>query len=207
MSTFADNARDWWERKNPRERVLVLALAVVAPITIAVYLGSYITDGLNKIEASNNETRRALAALVTLRASGPQQPVDDVLAEMPAEPIGLESYLSRAAEKVKLKIQRFTPRNPVTKNGFTTHAMQMDLNDITLEQARAFLEAVESDNKYVAVTTLNVSRKFGVKDKLNLKLEIAAYGKPSAAPKAGEGAGSGSAAGSAEGSAAPAGGS
>ena len=205
MSTFADNARDWWERKNPRERVLVLALTIVAPITIAVYLGSQITDGLNKIEASNNETRRALAALVTLRASGPLQPVDSVLAEMPAEPIGLESYLSRAAEKVKLKIQRFTPRNPVTKNGFITHAMQMDLNDVTLEQARAFLEAVESDNNYVAVTTLNVSRKFGVKEKLNLKLEISAYGKPSAAPKAGEAAGS--AAGSAEGSAAPAGGS
>lgn len=45
MSTFADNARDWWERKNPRERGLLMALAVVAPITIAVFLGSYISDG------------------------------------------------------------------------------------------------------------------------------------------------------------------
>lgn len=189
MSTFADNARDWWERKNPRERVLVMSLAVVAPITIAVYLGSYISDGLAKIEKSNAEARRALVVLADLRARGPVQPVDDVLAGMPTEPTPLESYLSRAAEKVKLKIQRFNPRNPITRNGFITSAMQIDLNDITLDQARAFLEAVE-ESKYVAVTSLNASRKFGVKEKLNLKLEITAYAKePPPAPK-GEGAGS-----------------
>lgn len=201
MSTFADNARDWWERKNPRERVLVMALAIVAPITLAVYLGSYISDGLAKIEKSNNETRRALVVLAGLRERGPAQPTDDVLTNMPTEPMGLESYLSRAAEKVKLKIQRFNPRNPITKNGFITSAMQIDLNDITLDQARAFLEAVESDNKYVAVTTLNASRKFGVKEKLNLKLEITAYAKePPPAPKgSGSGSGSGSSAGSAKG--------
>jgi type II secretory pathway component PulM len=195
MSTFADNARDWWERKNPRERVLVMALAVVAPITIAVYLGSYISDGLTKIEKSNAEARRALLVLADLRARGPVQPVDDVLAGMPTEPTPLESYLSRAAERVKLKIQRFNPRNPITRNGFITSAMQIDLNDITLDQARSFLEAVE-ESKYVAVTSLNASRKFGVKEKLNLKLEITAYAKePPPAPK-GEatGAGSGSAA-------------
>jgi type II secretory pathway component PulM len=190
MSTFADNARDWWERKNPRERALVMALAVVLPITLAVYLGSYISDGLAKIEKSNTEARRALLVLAGLRERGPMQPADDVLAGMPTEPTPLESYLSRAAEKVKLKIQRFNPRNPITRNGFTTNAMQIDLNDITLDQARAFLEAVESDSKYVAVTSLNASRKFGVKEKLNLKLEITAYAKePPPAPK-GEAAGS-----------------
>jgi hypothetical protein len=192
MSTFADNARDWWERKNPRERVLLMSLAVIAPITIAVYLGSYISDGLAKIEKSNAEARRALVVLAGLRERGPVQPVDDVLAGMPTEPIGLESYLSRAAEKVKLKIQRFNPRNPITRNGFITSAMQIDLNDITLDQARAFLEAVESDSKYVAVTSLNASRKFGVKEKLNLKLEITAYAQEPKAPAKGEGAGSGS---------------
>lgn len=201
MSTFADNARDWWERKNPRERGLLMALAVVAPITIAVFLGSYISDGLSKIGKSNAEARQALAVLQALRERGPAQPADDLLANMPTEPIGLESYLTRAADKVKLKIPRFTPRNPITKNGFITHSMQMDLNDVTLDQARAFLEAVESDSKYVAVTSMNVSRKFGVKEKLNLKLEITAYAKepppkPKGAPPgedAGSGAGTGSA--------------
>jgi Type II secretion system (T2SS), protein M len=196
MSTFADNARDWWDRKNPRERALVMALALVAPITIAVYLGSYISDGLAKIEKSNTEARQALVVLADLRARGPAQPADDLLANMPTEPIGLESYLSRAAEKVKLKIQRFTPRNPVTKNGFIIHSMQMDLNDVTLDQARAFLEAVENDSKYVAVTTMTVSRKFGVKEKLNLKLEITAYAQQPPPEKKGEGAGSGSGSGS-----------
>jgi hypothetical protein len=197
MSTFADNARDWWERKNPRERALVMALTVVAPITLAVFLGSYISDGLTKIEKSNAEARQALVVLADLRARGPAQPADDLLANMPTEPIGLESYLSSAAEKVKLKIQRFTPRNPITKNGFIIHSMQMDLSDVTLDQARVFLEAVENDSKYVAVTTMNVSRKFGVKEKLNLKLEITAYAKE---PPPEKGAGSAGSAGSTSGS-------
>jgi Type II secretion system (T2SS), protein M len=192
MSTFADNARDWWERKNPRERVLLMSLAVVAPITLAVYLGSYISDGLGKIEKSNAEVRRALTTLADLRARGPvDQPADDLLTAMPAEPIGLESYLSRAAEKAKVKIPRFNPRTPVDKNGFITHLMQIDLNDVTLDQARIFLEAVE-ENRYVVVTSLNMSRKFGVKEKLNLKLDVSTYAKTAtaAAKPAGEGSGS-----------------
>ena len=72
MSTFADNARDWWERKNPRERGLLMALAVVAPITIAVFLGSYISDGLGKIEKSNAEARKALAVLANRRFVRPE---------------------------------------------------------------------------------------------------------------------------------------
>lgn len=186
MSTFADNARDWWERKNPRERVLVMALAAITPITLAVYLGSYISEGLTKIEKSNAATRRALATLVDLRARGPaSEPDDELLASMPTEPIGLESYLSRSAEKVKIKIPRFNPRTPVTKNGFTTQSMQIDLNDVTLSEARSFLEAVESDSRYVAVTALKASRKFGVKEKVNFTLEISTYAKTAPAPKPG----------------------
>ncbi|MBK7537726.1 MAG: type II secretion system protein M [Myxococcales bacterium] len=211
MSTFADKARDWWDTKNPRERALLLALAVTVPITLAVWLGSYISDGLTKIEKNNDTMRRALTTLADLRARGPAlQPADDVVATMPTELIGLESYLTRAAEKAKLKIPRFNPRPPVTRNGFTTHAMQIDLNDVTLDQARLFFEAVENDSRYVAVTALNASRKLGVKEKLNLKLEITAYAKE--APKgaeapAAEGAGAaGAAAGAGGGSAAASGG-
>ncbi|MEZ4363270.1 MAG: type II secretion system protein GspM [Kofleriaceae bacterium] len=193
MSTFADNASDWWERKNPRERMLLMSLAVVVPITLAVYLGSYISDGLAKIEKNNATTRRALSTLADLRARGPvDQPTDDLLAAMPTEPIGLESYLSRAAEKAKIKIPRFNPRTPVTKGGFVTQSMQIDLNDVSLEQARAFLEAVEKDSNYVAVTALNASRKFGVQERLNFKLEISSYAKEPPAVKAeAEGSGSG----------------
>ena len=198
MSTFTDKARDWWDSKNPRERILVMALAITAPITIAVWLGSYISDGLTKIEKNNATMRRALVILADLRARGPaQQPADDLVATMPTEPIGLESYLTRAAEKAKLKIPRFNPRAPVTRNGFITHSMQIDLNDVTLDQARLFFEAVENDSRYVVITTLGASRKLGVKEKLNLKLEITAYAKEVAKVEAtGAGSGSGSAAGS-----------
>lgn len=195
MSTFADRASDWWETKNQRERMLLIALAVTAPITIAVFLGSYISDGLNKIEANNNKMRRALVVLEELIARGPAQPVDDVLLSMPTEPIALESYLTRAAQRAKVVIPRFNPRAQVTRDGFVTSGMQIDLNDVTLEQARLFFEAVENDSPYVAVTAVNVSRKLAAKEKLNFKLDITAYAKvPDKAAESPAGAG-GSAAG------------
>ncbi len=194
MSTFADNARDWWESKNPRERVLLMVLAVTVPITLAVFLGSYISDGLARIEKSNATMRRALVVLADLRARGPaQQPADDLVAGMPTEVKPLESYLTRAAERAKVKIPRFNPRPPVTRNGFTTQSMQIDLSDVTLEQARQFFEAVENESRYVVVTSLGASRKLGVKEKLNLKLEITAYAKEPPKAEATAGGANGSA--------------
>lgn len=198
MSTFADKASDWWETKNQRERLLLIALAVTAPITIAFFLGSYISDGLNKIEANNNKMRRALVVLEELIARGPAQPVDNVLLSMPTEPIALESYLTRAAQRAKVVIPRFNPRAQVTRDGFVTSGMQIDLNDVTLEQARLFFEAVENgESPYVAVTSVSVSRKLAAKEKLNFKLDITAYAKvpekPAESPAGGGSAGSGSA--------------
>lgn len=178
MSTFTDKASDWWETKNQRERMLLIALAVTAPITIAFFLGSYISDGLSKIEANNNKMRRALVVLEELIARGPAQPVDNVLLSMPTEPIALESYLTRAAQRAKVVIPRFNPRAQVTRDGFVTSGMQIDLNDVTLEQARLFFEAVENgESPYVAVTAVSVSRKLAAKEKLNFKLDITAYAK------------------------------
>lgn len=190
MSTFADRASDWWETKNQRERMLLIALAVTAPITIAVFLGSYISDGLNKIEANNNKMRRALVVLEELIARGPAQPVDNVLLSMPTEPIALESYLTRAAQRAKVVIPRFNPRAQVTRDGFVTSGMQIDLNDVTLEQARLFFEAVENgESPYVAVTAVSVSRKLAAKEKLNFKLDITAYAKVPDKPAESAGAG------------------
>jgi type II secretory pathway component PulM len=176
---FIDTVRDKWEGISPRERAMLVLLAVVTPIVLGLVAAGSISKGLAAREAANTKSRRALAALADLRAQGGAKPKDTTLAAMPTTPIALESYLNRAAEKVGITVPKFNPRSPVEREGFTTHVMQIDLSGLTLAQLKDFLEAVETDSQYVAVTSLGINRRFRdeEKDKLDVKLEISSYAR------------------------------
>lgn len=171
-----DRARDFWDRISPRERRLVIIGAVAVPITIAIWLGFQISDGLTEIEQRNAKTRRALVALTDLRARGPMQPADDVVATMGFEPLSLDTYLRNAATKAGFAIKgAVTPRNPVTKNGFVTNSVSITLDDLELEQVKSFLQEVETASKVVVVTNLDIKKDFRDKTKVDAKLEVSTY--------------------------------
>src|SRR5688572_6753995 len=131
----SDRARDFWDRISPRERRLVIIAGIAAPITIAVWLGLQIKDGLDAMSDRNAKTRRALVVLTDLRARGPLQPADDVVATMGVEPLSLDTYLRNAATKAGFPIKgSITPRNPVTRNGFVTNSVQLNLDDLELDK-------------------------------------------------------------------------
>ena len=189
MSAISERARDFWDRISPRERGLVMLAAVAAPVTIAIWLGLAIGDGLSSMEARNDKTRKALGVLVDLKARGPVQPTDDVVANMPTEALGLETYLTNAAQTAGFSLKGTTPRTPVPRNGFTTSSVSLSVSDLTIDQLQKFLGAIESKSKYVAVTRLEVARKdYKGKDKLDATLEVSTYYKD--APKKSEGSGS-----------------
>lgn len=192
----SDRARDFWDRISPRERRLVIAGAIAAPITIAIWLGFQISDGLTEIEQRNAKTRRALVALTDLRARGPMQPADDVVATMGFEPLSLDTYLRNAATKAGFAIKgSVTPRNPVTKNGFVTNSVSITLEDLELDKVKSFLQEVETASKVVIVTNLDIKKDFRDKTKVDAKLEVSTYHREK---PAGTGEGEGEGAGSAE---------
>jgi type II secretory pathway component PulM len=194
--SVSEQARDFWDRISPRERGLVLLAAIAAPLTIVIWLGMAIGDGLSSMEARNDKMRKALIVLAELKARGPQQPVDDVVAGMPVEPLSLETYLTNAAQTAGFVLKGTTPRTPVPRNGFVTSSVTLAVSDLTLDQLEKFLQAVETKSKYVAVTHLEITRReYKGKDKLDASLEVSTYTKE--APKKPEGGG-GSDAGSAE---------
>jgi type II secretion system (T2SS) protein M len=189
MSAVSERARDFWDRISPRERGLVMLAAVAAPVTIAIWLGLAIGDGLSTMEARNDKTRKALSVLADLKARGPIQPTDDVVASMPTEALGLETYLTNAAQTAGFSLKGTTPRTPVPRNGFTTSSVSLSVSDLTIDQLQKFLGAIESKSKYVAVTRLEIARKdYKGKDKLDATLEVSTYSKD--APKKSEGSGS-----------------
>jgi type II secretory pathway component PulM len=192
--SVSEQARDFWDRISPRERGLVLLAAVAAPLTIVIWLGLAIGDGLANMEARNDKMRKALIVLSELKARGPQQPVDDVLNGMPVEPLSLETYLTNAAQTAGFVLKGTTPRNPATRNGFVTNSVTLTVSDLTLDQLEKFLQAVETKSKYVAVTHLEITRRdYKGKDKLDASLEVSTYAKEAAKKPEGSGSDAGSA--------------
>jgi hypothetical protein len=156
----------------------VILLAVATPIVLAIWLGLNIKDGLTAMEQRNSKTRRALVVLTDLRARGPMLPTDDAVATMGVEPLSLDTYLRNAANKAGFPIKgTITPRNPVIRNGFVTNSVSISLEDLELEQVKAFLQEVETASKLVAVTNLDVKRDFRDKTKVDAKLEVSTYSK------------------------------
>lgn len=188
----SEKARDFWDRISPRERTLVILLGIAVPITLAVFLGLQIKDGLDKIETRNARTRRALVVLTDLRARGPIQPADDVVATMGVEPLSLDTYLRNAATKAGFAIKgTITPRTDVTRNGFVTKSVSIQLDDLELDKIKAFLQEVETATKVVVVTSLDIKRDFKDRKLVDAKLEVSTYSKekPANTPEA-EGSGS-----------------
>jgi type II secretory pathway component PulM len=204
MAAFIDTVRDRWEGISPRERKLVLLLGISFVVIVVLVLAMSIRDGLTALEQRNARMRRALVVLTDLKARGHVDSPADPAATIGPEAVKLESYLTRAAEKVGITIPQYNPRPPQTKNGFVTHAGQVELRDLSVAQVKSLLEAIETDSKVVVTTAVTLSRNFRDKEKLDLKLEVATYStaeggaagaKPPAAPaaapapEAGDGAG------------------
>jgi type II secretory pathway component PulM len=175
MAAFIDTVRDRWEGISPRERKLVLLLGISFVVIVVLYLAISIRDGLTALEQRNARMRRALVVLTDLKARGHVEVPDDPAATIGPQAVKLESYLTRAAEKVGITIPQYNPRPPATKNGFVTHAGQVELRDLTVAQVKSLLEAIETDSKVVVTTAVTLTRNFRDKEKLDLKLEVATY--------------------------------
>src|ERR1044071_7076836 len=132
MSAVSERARDFWDRISPRERGVVVIAAVAAPLTIVIWLGLAIGNGLDNMEARNNRMRQALTVVADLKARGPRQPTDDVLAGMPGEPLALETYLTNAATAAGFQLKGTTPKNPSNRPGFVVNSVSLNVSDLTL---------------------------------------------------------------------------
>src|SRR4051812_20676288 len=108
---FVDTVREKWDAITPRERRIVVIGGVAAVVTIVLWLGMSIRDGLSAIEHRNARMEKALDALIDVRAHGVKKAdAGDVVATMGTEPLALETYLSKAADQVKITVPSYNPR-------------------------------------------------------------------------------------------------
>jgi hypothetical protein len=170
---FSDRARDFWDRISPRERKLVVFLGIAVPIALAIWLGLSIRDGLVNMEARNEQARDALEVVAKLKAAG--GPSEEPGVKIPDSPIALTTYVSKTIEKSGLKPKGAIDQRHTTKNGIVTTTVSCALEDITTDQLKAFLQDVETAEKLVAVTHLDVKRDRRDAKKLDATFEISTY--------------------------------
>ena len=192
---LADSARDFWDRISPRERKLVVLLAIATPIILALWLGSSIKDGLARREDQNEKMRRALAIIADLKSRGPvTSPQDDPLKDIGPEPLSLDTYLDNAAKKAGFPIKGTTPHTPVTRNGFVTTSVSFNVDDLEIDKLKTFLQEVETASKAVAITSLETARDRRDKTKIDVKLIVSTYSREKTEAPAGAAPAAGSAA-------------
>jgi hypothetical protein len=171
---MALSARDFWDRISPRERKLVVFLVIAVPIALAIWLGLSIRDGLISMDDRNERTREALTRVAKMKAAGGV--VEEAGVKIPDTAIPLETYVSKAAEKTGVKFKGPIDSRPkVTKNGFVTTTVSCALDDISTDQLKAFLQEIETGEKVVAVTHIDVKREWKDKKKIDATFEISTY--------------------------------
>jgi hypothetical protein len=186
----ADRARDFWDRISPRERMLVVLLAVAVPITLALWLGFSIQDGLRSRDERNNDMRRALGVLADLKRNGPATAAkDDPMKDIGPDPISLDTYLDNAAKKAGFTIKGTSPHTPITRNGFVTTSVSFNVDDVEIDKLKTFLQEVETASKIVVVTSLETSRDRRDRTKLDAKLIVSTYSREKTDANNGDAAG------------------
>jgi type II secretory pathway component PulM len=188
-----DKLRDKWQSISPREQRMVVLLGVSTVLILIIYVSLQIREGLVALEAKNARSRRALKALTEYKAQAHAVTADDPSKLIGPEPIKLETYLYRAAEKAQVTVPGVNARGAGTAKGsFTPHSATVEIRELSITQIKDFLEAIETESKIVVVSSLQIRRNFRDKEKLDLNIEVTTWSKAAAAEGEGEGKGKGS---------------
>jgi len=191
MATL-DKLRDKWQSISPREQRMVLLLGVSFVLVMIIYVSLQIREGLSALEAKNAKSRKALQMLTSYKAQARAVTGDDPAKLIKEEAVKLESYIYKAGEKAKVTVPGVNTRGPSPKGAFIAHAATVEIRELNITQVKDFLEAIETDNKIVMVSALQIRRNFRDKEKLDLNLEVVTWSKVAAEGEGDKGSGSGS---------------
>jgi|GEM_PF-4429129 len=159
-----EGLRDRWDHMAPRERNLVVLLGATAVFCVFALIANTISSGLSAIEARNDEKRMALENLMILKQQKTQQrgPKVTIGATAPS----LSTYLEGIAGEVGVQIPNYQPQPSQPRGVYEEISGRIELREVTIYQLAEFLEKVETKNRTVVVTTLNVEKSRRDPDKL-----------------------------------------
>ena len=178
MAANLEGARDRWDRMNPREQRLVLALAITLAFCLVYALVAKIQGGMEDLEKSNAQSRKALHSLAIYRNTKAKAGGTSADVSIPEKALELDSYLDNIISELELTSPTY-PALKVTRIGiYEELSFEIELKGLSIESMTQLLEKVESGSKLVVVKELSVDRNFRDKEKLDLQFTVATFKTP-----------------------------
>ena len=172
---LTENVRLKWERITPRERLMVILLAVCAVLILVFGLGRVAQKKMKTLEAKNNDTRLALKSLSKRQANKRSGKSSESIV-IPDKPISLDSYLDPIISKAGIDSPMYPSTKTTEKRDFNEITIKVSLKKVSLSQAKEVLENIEK-SKVVLVKELNLDKNFREKEKLDVEMTVATFSK------------------------------
>ncbi|MCP4447080.1 MAG: type II secretion system protein M [Myxococcales bacterium] len=191
MAASFEGARDRWDRMNSREQRLVMVLGIALVVCLVAALVSKIQGGMESIEASNTEARKALRSLAIYRNAKARSGGAGVDLKIPEKAIALDSYLENIVSELELTSPTYPALKRTQIGTYEELSFEIEINGLSIDSLTSLLEKIESGSKLVVVKELNIDRNFRDKEKLDLDLTVATYRTPTAEGDEDKGSGEG----------------
>tara|TARA_R110002096_G_scaffold44526_13_gene120447 strand:- start:15164 stop:15706 length:543 start_codon:yes stop_codon:yes gene_type:complete len=163
---------------NPREQRLVLALGITLAFCLVYALVAKIQGGMEDLETSNAQSRKALHSLAIYRNAKAKAGGTSADVSIPEKALELDSYLENIISELELTSPTY-PALKVTRIGiYEELSFEIELKGLSIESMTQLLEKVESGSKLVVVKELSVDRNFRDKEKLDLQFTVATFKTP-----------------------------
>lgn len=176
------HSHGFFARLQPRERILVLAVVVVAFVTALSLLFFFRGQKLNELEEGVSDLRAGIelaygqGGVYQRKAAQKQQRESKISSDS----LLLTTAVEEAAQQVGISARNQQLLPPVDlKEGLRKNAVEFDLRGVTLEQLVDFVAKLESNPKHVVLTeNLLVRSPSSTEDRLNVDLTLATWERP-----------------------------
>lgn len=180
MAASFQGARDRWDRMNPREQGLVLVLGITLIVCIIAALVARIQGGMEDLEKSNAEARKALNSLAIYRNAKARADGTSTDVKVPDKAVELDSYLENIISELELTSPTYPALKTTPVGTYEELSFEIQLKGLSIENLTQLLEKIETGSKLVVVKKLNIDQNFRDKEKLDLDFTVATYKTKSA---------------------------
>ncbi|MFV8749823.1 hypothetical protein ACNOYE_04680 [Nannocystaceae bacterium ST9] len=180
----------FWEKLQPRERVLVMALIGVFFVMGTAVLLFLRHQKLVKVDEEIADLREGLDLVRTFGPGFAQKLADkdEQVSKISSEPLLFSTLIEEAESVAEVKTSNQAEKPPVEiVPGLRKRTVEFDLRSVTLAQLTKFLSALESKEGHVIMTQgLTIRSPSTSEDRLNVDVVLATWERYDEAAEAAE---------------------
>ncbi|NVB36720.1 hypothetical protein G6O69_02675 [Pseudenhygromyxa sp. WMMC2535] len=179
---------NFWEKLQPRERTLVLALIGVFFVMSTALLFFLRHQKLSAIDEEVADLREGLDMTRTFGASYQEKlaEIEKKKDKFSSEKLLFSSLIEQAESVAEVKTGSQAEKPPVElTSGLQMRAIEVDLRSVSLAQLTKFLSEVEGKEGHTVLTTgLSIRSPSASEDRLNVEITLATYERTEASEDA-----------------------